>query len=113
MFYQGAGKLLVDACGREKLVKDIGPADFEFLRAKLTGDPVFVGNQIQWIRSIFKWIGEYYGVLPRYGGQFNKPGKREVRRSRKERPLFEPTENRRGFFPRGTGCVTGWPGAWS
>ena len=90
--YQEAGRLLLDTCGRDKLVKDMGPADFEFLRTKLAGGPVFVGNQIQWIRSIFKWVGEYYAILPRYGGQFNKPGKREVRRARKSRALFEPAE---------------------
>ena len=93
--YQQVGQILLDSCGREKLVKDMGPADFEFIRTKLPGGPVYVGNQIQWIRSIFKWVAEYYGVLPRYGGQFNKPGKREVRRARKTRPLFEPEEIRK------------------
>ena len=94
-FYQNIGHLLLDSCGRGKLVKDMGPADFEFIRSKLPGGPVSVGNQIQWIRSIFKWVGEYYGTFPRYGGQFNKPGKREVRRARKTRALFEPAEVRK------------------
>jgi len=90
--YRTVAQLLVNTFGRDKLVKDMAPADFEFLRSKLVGGPVTVGNQIQWIRSIFKWVGEYYGATPRYGGQFNKPGRREMRRSRKLRPLFEPAE---------------------
>ena len=92
VMYQEAGKLLIENFGREKLVRDLGPADFDFLRSKLKGGPVYVGNQIQWIRSIFKWVSEFYGVLPRYGGQFNKPSKREVLRSRRVRVLFEPAE---------------------
>jgi integrase len=92
MSYQEVGKFLIETFGREKLVGDLGPADFEFLRFKLKGGPVFVGNQLQWIRSILKWVGEFYGVLPRYGGEFNKPPKREVRRSRRQRTLFEPAE---------------------
>lgn len=92
VMYQQVGKLLIDTFGREKLVRDMGPADFEFLRSKLKGGPVSVGNQIQWIRSILKWVGDFYGVLPRYGGEFNKPSKREVRRSRRQRVLFEPEE---------------------
>lgn len=91
-FYQEVGNLLLKSCGHDKLVKDMGPADFEFLRTKIPGGPVYVGNRIQLIRSIFRWVGEYYGVLPRYGGQFNKPGKREMRRARKQKPLFEPAE---------------------
>jgi len=94
-FYREAGRLLLDVCGRDKLVKEMGPADFEFLRAKIPGGPVYVGNRIQLIRSIFKWVGEYYGVLPRYGGQFNKPPKREVRRARKSHLFFEPVEIRK------------------
>jgi len=95
LFYQDFGRVLLETCGRDKLVRDMGPADFELLRSKLIGGPVFVGKQIQLVRSIFRWVGEYYGILPRYGGQFNKPSKREVRRSRKARSLFEPAEIRK------------------
>jgi integrase len=94
-FYQEAGRLLLETCGRDKRVKDMGPPDFEFLRSKIPGGPVYVGNRIQLIRSIFKWVGEYYGIYPRYGGQFNKPPKREVRRARKPQLLFEPGEIRK------------------
>jgi len=95
LFYQNFGRVLLETCGFDKLVKDMGPPDFELLRSKLIGGPVFVSKQIQLMRSIFRWVGEYYGILPRYGGQFNKPGKREMRRARKPKPLFEPTEIRK------------------
>ena len=52
--YKRAGRILMDTCGRDKLVRDMNPPDFEFLRTKFRGGPVTVGNQIQCVRSIFK-----------------------------------------------------------
>ena len=56
VWYKQSGRILMDACGRDKLVRDMSPPDFEFLRTKFKGGPVRVGNRIQCVRSIFKWV---------------------------------------------------------
>src|SRR5947209_20244237 len=55
--YKATANLLVSAFGKQRLVSDLGPADFAALRKKMAKrwGPVRLGNTIQRIRSIFKY----------------------------------------------------------
>lgn len=98
-YYRQVGRLVLKTLGRSVRVTDLGPADFVRLRRAIqdSGElgAVSVGNRVQWIRTMFRWVDEFYGVKPRYGGQFNKPPRREVRLGRRQRNLFTAVEIRR------------------
>jgi integrase len=92
--YQDGCRIALDHFGRDRLVVSLTPADFASLRAKLTGGPVHVGNQIVCIRAMFNWVQKTYGVVARMGDSFNKPGKRVVKAARRERAMWTPGEVR-------------------
>ena len=99
--YHATCKTVVDAFGRDRPVDDIQPDDLGGLRAKLAKrfGPVTLGNQIQRIRSLFKWAFDE-GKIDRpirYGQQFDKPSKRVVRKAKADAGprMFEAEELRR------------------
>jgi len=89
-----------DAFGMHRLVMDLGPADFEQLRkavAKRWG-PVRLGNEIQRIRSVFKFALES-GLIDKptlFGPGFKKPSRKVLRQNRAKSGLrlFEAAEVR-------------------
>lgn len=93
--------LLVRHLGREQLVENVTPTDFEQLRAVLADSvgPVRLGNLIQRVRSVFKY-GYEAGLLDRpvrFGPQFKRPPASVLRRHRNAAgpKMFEAEEIRR------------------
>jgi integrase len=87
--YYSTCERVVAAFGRNRVVTDLTPADFEQLRASLakTRGPVALGNEIQRVRMIFKY-GYDQELLDRpirYGQTFKKPSLKTVRRARATR----------------------------
>jgi hypothetical protein len=81
--YQTACDEVVACFGRARLLADVGPDDFAALRAKLAvkWGPVRLGNQIQYVRSLFKFAYEL-GLLDRpmrFGPGFKRPSKKTLR----------------------------------
>ena len=90
--YRAAGQLLVDSFGRSCTVQGLSPTDFARLRKTINGGPVHVGNVVRDIRTIFHWGFKHFGVAPRYGDEFEKPGKRVVRAASRQRQLWTSAE---------------------
>ncbi|MBA3312165.1 MAG: tyrosine-type recombinase/integrase [Planctomycetota bacterium] len=101
MEYRHVGDNLADNLGRHRAVADLGPADFQALRAKLakTLGPVALGAKIQRMRTVFKW-GHDAGLLAqpvRFGPDFKKPGRKTLRLARHAggSKMFEADELRK------------------
>jgi integrase len=67
-------------------VADLGPADFQKLRTSIARDrgPVALGNEIQRVRTVFKY-GYEDGHMPKpmlFGQNFRKPKKKVMRETR-------------------------------
>lgn len=82
-------KLVTSCFGRETIVAALRAADFGMLRKSFpaTWGAVKCGNEIQRIRSAFKWAfeSELISALPNFGPTFKKPTKRVVRRAKQQR----------------------------
>jgi integrase len=92
---------LVDAFGKNRLVIDLAADDFERLRADIAKvwGPVRLGNEIQRVRSVFKY-GYEAGLIVapvRFGPAFKRPSRKVLRVQRAEKGprLFEPAEIKR------------------
>ncbi len=92
---------LVEHFGRNRVVADLTPADFESLRAKLAESvgPVRLGNLVQRARSVFKY-GYDADLLDRpvrFGPHFKRPSASVLRRHRNAAgpKMFEADEIRR------------------
>jgi integrase len=91
---------IVEHFGKRRLVLDLGPRDFEGLRAKLaeTLGPVALGNRIQEVRSVFRYgyEAELIDRPVRFGPTFRKPAQRVVRIARAANGIhmFEAAEIR-------------------
>ena len=99
--YKGTTDLLVSAFGKTRIVDDLATDDFEALRAVMAKQwgPVHLGNEIQKIRTVFKYAFES-GLIDRpvrYGPQFKKPSASVLRRHRAQQgpKLFSAEETRR------------------
>lgn len=99
--YHATCALVLDHLGRHRRCDDITTSDFGLLRARLaaTRGPVALANQIQRVRSLFKY-GFDAGLLDRpmrFGTEFRKPGKRAIRQARQARGerMFEREEIRK------------------
>lgn len=84
--YEAACVRLCEILGKDRLVSDLQPSDFDSLRAELakTRGPVTLGNEVQRIRVAFKF-GVDTGLIERavrYGQNFKRPSKRIVRQAR-------------------------------
>ena len=96
--YHDTCERLKDAFGLTRLVEDLASDDFEHLRASLakTRAPVTLGNEIQRVRTIFKYA--YDACLVdrpvRHGPTFKRPSKSVLRKARNEKGsrMFEASE---------------------
>lgn len=92
---------VVDAFGRNRLVDDLAADDFEKLRTTVSKSfgPIALGNEIQRVRSIFKYAHEA-DLIDRpmkFGPGFKKPSRKTLRQARHangER-MFEAEELRK------------------
>ena len=96
--YHNTCKVVVETFGKTRLVDDLRPEDFQELRSTLaaTWGPVGLANEIQTVRSLFKY-GFEAGLLDkpaRFGPAFKKPSAKVLRLNRaKAGPrLFERDE---------------------
>jgi integrase len=85
--YHDTCERLLKVFGKNRLVEDLGPADFETLRADFgtTWGPVRIGNTITRSRMLFSYAFES-GLIDkpiRYGPTFDRPSKKTLRRVRK------------------------------
>jgi integrase len=82
--YKEVTDLIVAAFGKTRLVDDLAADDFEKLRATMAErwGPVRLGNAITRVKSVFKYATDngLLERLPRFGGEFRKPGKAVLRR---------------------------------
>jgi integrase len=92
---------IVTNFGKSRLVDDLAAPDFGELRAEMakTLGPVSLGNEIQGIRSVFKFAFDE-GLIERpvrYGQQFKKPTKKTLRKSRaiNGKRMFESVDVRK------------------
>jgi integrase len=98
--YNAVTDCLIDTFGRERLVEDLRPDDFEKLRTKLAKGwgPVTLTNFMQRIRSVFKYASDN-GLVSRpviYGQGFRRPSQKTLRKARNARGprMFEAAELR-------------------
>jgi integrase len=99
--YNQACDRIVAAFGKGRLVADLGPGDFAALRAKAAKQwGVYrLGNFVQYVRTAFKFAYES-GLIDRpvrFGPDFTKPSKKNVRvhRAQAGPKLFTADELRR------------------
>lgn len=98
--YYATGLLIADTFGRERPVDDLRADDFEALRNKLakTNGPVRLGNEIQRVRSVFKYgfDAEHLDKPVRFGVGFKGPSKKVLRqhRAKKGKRMFQAPELR-------------------
>jgi len=84
--YHANCALVVGTLGRNRLVADLRPDDFQGLRSRMTGQwgAVAVANEIQMTRSLFRY-GYEAGLLQapvRFGPGFKKPSAKTLRQVR-------------------------------
>jgi integrase len=98
--YHLTGERLLSAFGQDRLVTDLGPPDFERLRAEFakTWGPVKIGNEVTRSKMYFTYAFEM-GLIDkpiRYGPSFEKPDRKAIRRARKAKGprMFEAPELR-------------------
>jgi integrase len=98
-YHASCGRLL-RALGKERLVTDLAMEDFAGYRRRMAKKwgPTAIGNEIQRIRSVFRY-GFEAGLLEkpvRFGPDFKKPSKKTRRqeRARKGKRMFEAEELR-------------------
>lgn len=96
--YHATATRIVKAFGRNRPVDDIGPTDFaDYLsQIRKVWSSVPVGNEIQRVRSIFRYASEVFDIVVRFGPEFRRPSKKTMRilRVGRER-MFEPHELRK------------------
>lgn len=84
-YYETCNRLYA-LVGKTVVVKNLGALDFDQLRAKLAADrgPVALGNEIQRIRSVFKFAFDVglVEIPTRFGQSFKRPSQRSIRRAK-------------------------------
>ncbi len=85
--YHRLGELILDSLGRETLIEDLQPDNFRMLLEKLPGGPYRKANQIVWVKTIFRWMGIEFGIVPRFGHDFRRPSRKMVRTATKPKPI--------------------------
>jgi integrase len=98
-YYQTCGRIF-EHFGRSRLVSDLSTDDFAMFRAALAGKfgPVRLGNEIQRVRSIFRFADDS-GLIERpvrFGPNFKRPSRKVLRlaRAAKGPGMFEALEIR-------------------
>jgi integrase len=84
--YKATSELLTKQFGRFRLVADLRTEDFQKLRSTMSKrwGPVAVGNEIQMVRSIFRYgyEAEHMDKPVRFGPGFKKPSAKTIRKTR-------------------------------
>jgi integrase len=99
--YKTSCDLIVKEFGKARSVADLGPDDFEKLRAAVARrwGPVRQGNTVQQIRGVFKYAvdSDLVSGPVRFGPSFKKPSKKTLRIHRAEQgaKLFTADEVQR------------------
>lgn len=98
--YHSTCSKIIDAFGRDRILDDLQPTDFEELRTGLskTLGPVALGNEIQRVRMVFKYAYDQ-GLIEkptRFGQGFKKPSRKVLRQQRQQngKRMFEANELR-------------------
>jgi len=98
-YYSSCSRLL-KGLGKDRLVADLHGDDFESYRARLARKwgPVPVGNEIQRVRSVFKYAfdSDLIDRPVKFGPGFKRPSKKTLRqhRAKKGKRMFEADELR-------------------
>lgn len=102
--YHATCERVVKCFGKSRLVEDLDASDFQKLRSELakTRGPVALGNEIQRVRSLFKYAyDEGLSAKPtRFGQSFAKPSRKTLRKARAKQTaengkrMFEAAELR-------------------
>lgn len=106
-YHETCGRV-VEHFGRMAHISDLGPADFEQLRASLAKDRklVALGNEIQRVRSLFKFAFDQELVERpvRFGQSFCRPSRKAVSREKQQKGkrMFEVAELRAVIQTAGT-----------
>ena len=84
--YHASCALVVSVFGKSRPIESLCPEDFQGLRGRMTTrwSPVTVGNEIQMVRSLFRFADEA-GLLEkrvRFGPGFRKPSAKTLRQAR-------------------------------
>lgn len=91
-------KLLQDRLGKATQVRLLSPRDFASLKETLVGrSPISIKNELQRIRSIFRWAELSRMIEPiDFGPDFKPPTKRQIRRHKQkgESQVFTPARVR-------------------
>lgn len=81
--------MVIDHFGRFMRASALRAADFKALRDSFptTWGPVKIANEIQRVRSVFKWAAESELIdrLPNFGPDFKKPSRAATRRDKQKR----------------------------
>jgi len=98
--YHATCATIVDSLGKDRLLDDLRPEDFQKLRTTLakTRGAVALGNAIQRVRSVFKFAYEN-DLIDRpvkFGSEFKKPSRKTMRieRAKGGRGVFEAADVR-------------------
>ena len=98
--YRDTTDLLIEKFGRERIIADLGPSDFENLlrHIRKSWGVHRQGNVIGRVRSVFKYAldNELVGKPVRFGSEFKKPESKQVKKHRRTQPkrLFEAAQIR-------------------
>lgn len=96
--YKANTDILIATFGKNRVVLDLSPQDFERLRQKMAKrfGPVALGNEIQMTRSVFRYgcEAELVDRMVRFGPEFKKPSQKTLRMARAEKGKrdFEPED---------------------
>jgi integrase len=101
--YKRVCDLLVDRFGKNRLVADLRPDDFQELRKHMaaTWGPHRLGTSIQMIRTVLKYAcdSELIGGPVRFGSEFKRPSKKTMRLHRAQQgPRLFSREEIRGLL---------------
>lgn len=98
--YRATTDRLVSTFGKNRLVSDLRPSDFNALRSEIakTWGPVRLGNEVGRVRSVFKWAhaADVIDREMKFGPDFVKPSKDVLNKNRATKPerLFAASEIR-------------------
>lgn len=83
--YREIGITLTSVFGRSMRWADITPNDWARYKESLKGSPGRIASLVIWTRSFAKYAFDMWGIVPRYGGMFSRPKKKEMRKFQRER----------------------------
>lgn len=102
--YLATCERIADCFGKNRVVVDLHPEDFDLLRRQLakTRGPVALGNEIGRVRTVFKFAYDAHLVEQpvRFGPTFKRPSRKTMRKERQKKgpKMFEASELRRLIY---------------